>query len=140
MDSTLHRGKLGKLGCVVLQKRQSRHRAVERANVYNRDRHKDQQMGNKSVDARSNVDVLSRHSFPDFPRSPQILMEIMSADSPRSFFPVGQDREDIAKGDSESRPGVHAPVQAHAFQERWDTAHSFGRDFRIEPREVLVML
>lgn len=85
-------GKSRELGCVILQKCEAFRLPREGANIDNRDRHKNQQMGYESIDPRSDIDVPVRLSLKDLPCRPQVLMKIMPADRPRSLSPVRQDR------------------------------------------------
>lgn len=84
-------GKSRELGCVVLQKCEAFRLPREGANVHNGDRHKNQEVGYESIDPRSDIDMPVRFSLKDLSCCPQILMEIMSADSSRSLSSIRQD-------------------------------------------------
>ena len=56
-------------------------------------------------------------------------MEVVAADSSGSFLPIGQDWKQIVQRDAKGWPGIHAAILGEAFQEKWNTAHSFRRDF-----------
>jgi hypothetical protein len=124
------------LRSVILNKSESRIIAPQSANINNNNGHKNKEMRNESIHARTDVDVLLRTTFIDLPRRPQILVIVIPARTACGFGAVIENWEEVQQANTECTGSAHPAINGEIAKESRQRNEIFNKTTRIKPQKI----